>query len=59
MVKEKSFTVMAGKYKKTLIALAFIVLLYVIGEITVGSFVSVHAIMQMIKFATYIALISV
>ena len=47
---------MAGRYKKTLIALAFIVLLYVIGEITVGSFVSVHAIMQMIKFATYIAL---
>lgn len=56
MVKEKSFTVMAGRYKKTLLALAFIVLLYVIGEITVGSFVSVHAIMQMIKFATYIAL---
>ena len=56
MVKEKKLTVITTKYKKTLIALAFIVLLYMIGEITVGGFVSVHSIMQMIKFATYIAL---
>lgn len=56
MVKEKKLTVITTKYKKTLIALVFIVLLYMIGEITVGGFVSVHSIMQMIKFATYIAL---
>ncbi|WP_282923944.1 ABC transporter permease [Mediterraneibacter massiliensis] len=56
MVKEKRLTVITTKYKKTLIALVFIVLLYMIGEITVGGFVSVHSIMQMIKFATYIAL---
>jgi ribose transport system permease protein len=56
VVKEKKLTVITTKYKKTLIALVFIVLLYMIGEITVGGFVSVHSIMQMIKFATYIAL---
>ena len=42
--------------KKTVTALAFIVLLYFIGGISVSGFASPHALMQMLKFATYIAL---
>lgn len=56
MLKEKRFAEITERYKKTIVAVVFIILLYVIGEITVGGFVSVHSIMQMIKFATYIAL---
>ena len=56
MPKEKRFVDITERYKKTIVAVVFIILLYVIGEITVGGFVSVHSIMQMIKFATYIAL---
>lgn len=56
MPKENRFVDITERYKKTIVAVVFIILLYVIGEITVGGFVSVHSIMQMIKFATYIAL---